>query len=470
MVVKPSRENAEAGVATWSQTEDVMFPKRRFGLGLSLSTLLATLVQPLAAQAAVKQGGVYAVESANRSIVELSHANVGNVERFAFNLPSAPTGMCFGGPNNDLYVATNNNDSVYVVTEGGDFKHAQPFATGFDVAMGLDCTQDRVLLADYERGVFDITAGGDFRHAEPFAVSPFKHLDVFTDSKGTVWLSAGIGGLYDITAGGTLSFADRFLAYDLSGDWGIVGIGEMAGELYVSEASYDGWGRVRNLGGATAGSKLSDFVEYAGGIPYLATTLLGVGHDLLVVGHPDQSSATAVWNIGLGGDMRDQEPSFTGIESAGLFIEELAYIDYCGDGVTRANSAEQCDTVADSPNCDSDCTFAQCGDGHANAEAGETCDDGNTDDGDACPADCGIAAEPPATASTKPAEMTVAQPLAEEPATSATTESEPDAHGSSVFSNGPAAGCSVTGPSSTRGGWAAIALALGLVAARRRRP
>jgi MYXO-CTERM domain-containing protein len=452
-----------------------MFHQRKFGLGLSL--LLATLLQPLAAQGAAKQGSVYAAESANRSIVELSRSDVGHVERLAFNLRGTPTGMCYGGPNDDLYVVTKSNngssDLVFVVTQGGDMSKAEPFATGFGTAMGLDCTQDRVLLADYHRGVFDITAGGDYRFTDPFAVSPSKHMDVFTDSKGTVWLSAGIAGLYDITSGGTLSFEDRFLAYDLAGDVGIVGIGEVGGELYVTEGAHDGWGSVRNLGGMRAGSKLSDFVEYAAGIPHLATTLLGIGDDLLVTGHPNKCmTGKAVWNIGLGGDMREQEPVFTGIGSTCYLTEELAYVDYCGDGVTRANSAEQCDTVADSPKCDSDCTFAQCGDGHVNAEAGEKCDDGNSDDGDACPANCGIASESEPTPPSRDDEGVVAQPLAEKPATTETSytePTEPNHHSSTVFTNGPAAGCSVTGTSSTNGAWAVLAAAMGLVAARRRR-
>ncbi len=92
----------------------------------------------------------------------------------------------------------------------------------------------------------------------------------------------------------------------------------------------------------------------------------------------------------------------------------------CGDGTI--DSAEDCDDAGQSASCDTDCTIAECGDATINALAGEqcddgfnnsdttpnacrndclparcgdgvvdmmeVCDDGNTDDGDFCPADC----------------------------------------------------------------------------------
>jgi len=60
----------------------------------------------------------------------------------------------------------------------------------------------------------------------------------------------------------------------------------------------------------------------------------------------------------------------------------------CGDGQINAAAGEACDDAGESEDCNDDCTVAACGDGVVNTTAGEACDDGNTDDGDACSADC----------------------------------------------------------------------------------
>jgi len=452
-------------------------PKRnKMGLGL----LLATLVQPLAARAAVTPGALYASESAGRSIVELAAANVGERERFAHDFVGAATGLCYGGPNDDLYVAVAsvNGDRVYVATEGGDLHDAVPFATGFNVALGLDCTSERVLLADRDRGVFDITAGGDFAKAQPFArLEGGSHIDVFTDSKGKIWLAAGAGGLYDVSAGGELTFADRFVHYDTRGSFGFLGIGELRGELHVTEGQFNGSGRVWNVAGLQADSRLSEGTTYATGVPYMANALLGVGDDLYVAGHTNECFVgTAVWNIASGGNMREHEPFTTGINSACYLMEEMAYIHFCGDGILRPNSAEQCDDAGDSASCDHDCTLAECGDGYLNAEAGEACDDGNTGDGDGCPATCrfevapqaapapgqGSGAEDPSTAEEEPL-PSKGPAVAAEPSTALESDA-PQAGPSAVVP----VGCTI-GAGSARGtSWSALVLALGLLAARRR--
>ena len=59
----------------------------------------------------------------------------------------------------------------------------------------------------------------------------------------------------------------------------------------------------------------------------------------------------------------------------------------CGDGIVNADD-EECDDEGESEACDEDCTLSECGDGTVNMVAGEECDDGNTDDGDGCSAQC----------------------------------------------------------------------------------
>jgi cysteine-rich repeat protein len=65
----------------------------------------------------------------------------------------------------------------------------------------------------------------------------------------------------------------------------------------------------------------------------------------------------------------------------------------CGDGIVwnQGNGTEECDDGGvPTAGCDTDCTFAICGDGITNPLAGERCDDGNTQDGDGCSANCTI--------------------------------------------------------------------------------
>jgi cysteine-rich repeat protein len=68
----------------------------------------------------------------------------------------------------------------------------------------------------------------------------------------------------------------------------------------------------------------------------------------------------------------------------------------CGDAYISVLAEEECEhPYRISPNaptptasCDEDCTFPACGDGKRNAAAGEDCDDGNTTSGDTCPGNC----------------------------------------------------------------------------------
>jgi MYXO-CTERM domain-containing protein len=250
--------------------------------------------------------------------------------------------------------------------------------------------------------------------------------------------------------------------------YGILGIGEVGGELHVTEGQFDGAGRVWNLGAIEAGDRLSDGIEFASGVPYMANALLGVGENLYVTGHVNECFAgTAVWKLSSAGDMTESTPHTSGIGSACYLMEETAYINYCGDGVPRAHSDEECDSAGDSATCDTDCTLAACGDGYVNAEAGEDCDDGNTEGGDDCPATCKALLAPAANGESgaSGSEQPGTTPANVDPVDGEIDEIAP---ASPTSRSAAAAGCSVTGRV-PQGGFAAVLIALGLLAARRRK-
>lgn len=60
--------------------------------------------------------------------------------------------------------------------------------------------------------------------------------------------------------------------------------------------------------------------------------------------------------------------------------------DLCGNG--QLDQGETCDPGQETPDCDDDCSAPACGDGNYNASAGEECDDGNSEGGDSCDANC----------------------------------------------------------------------------------
>ncbi len=64
----------------------------------------------------------------------------------------------------------------------------------------------------------------------------------------------------------------------------------------------------------------------------------------------------------------------------------------CGNGIME--TGEACDDAGASATCNANCTVSVCGDNNPNAAAGEECDDGNTNQGDGCDANCLIETAP----------------------------------------------------------------------------
>ncbi len=220
--------------------------------------------------------------------------------------------------------------------------------------------------------------------------------DVFTDSQDRTWVSVRDEGIYDITAGGDFTAAPPTVGFDLGDLYGASGVAERNGRLYVAEvvrAAGDA-GAIWDFTDVAPGNGLSTGTQHATGIPGSAMGLIGIGDQLLVTGHPTGCSGIhAVYEAAAGGDLSAATPFASGVRTFCYFVEELAYVHTCGDGIVRPNSgAEACDDGGESASCDEDCTAVSCGDSVVNGTAGEECDDGGesaTCDDDCTAADCG---------------------------------------------------------------------------------
>jgi cysteine-rich repeat protein len=318
-------------------------------------------------------------------------------------------GMCYGGPHDDLYVATPYSNAVYKATPGGSMDSTPPFAYQFpgftaagygDGVMALSCSASRVLGAVLATGsVFDITHGGDMTNAQPFArgLPPGQTVDVFTDSTGKIWAVSQTVGIYDITAGGDFSQTPPTFPYDLGGPWGIGQVTEMNGHLYFVEEIDATWsyGTIYDFTALQPGDPLSTATPFAWG--FVAGVGLAASADRMMVTDacPGFDCTTAViYEATAGGDLSAATPFAGGFSAAYQPAEDLVYIPYCGDGSVWPNSNETCDPGTpggETANCDSDCTAAACGDGLRNVTAGEECDDGtdnSNSEPDACRTSC----------------------------------------------------------------------------------
>ncbi|MBX7084217.1 MAG: DUF4215 domain-containing protein, partial [Nannocystaceae bacterium] len=167
----------------------------------------------------------------------------------------------------------------------------------------------------------------------------------------------------------------------------------------------------------------------------------------------------------------------------------LRLLGICGNGL--ADEGEECDDGLmnlDTAACTTTCTMASCGDGFVHAGV-ETCDDGNTDPGDGCAADCTTEGEPGSSSSSSGAADTSAGEGgsgsasgsggdASATAASASASATATAGGESSGSGGTdestggqddgTGGCGCNGSGSGSGPWPVLAV-VGLSLARRRR-
>jgi cysteine-rich repeat protein len=342
----------------------------RIRLPLFLLPLLALGV-PLAASAQVQVGGIYAAESGDGTVVEITGGgDFSAAPRFATGL-NGPRDLCIG-PNGDLYVSEFHDDEVTIISAGGDFTGAPAFATGLLTPVGLDCSDTRILVSEFVTGdVLDITAGGDFAAALPFASGLIEAVDVFTAADGTIYASDDAGNaIYDITAGGAVG------APFASNGGRTRGVTEWNGTLLVATPI------PFEVKDATLGGDLSASPVFASGIgAQVLHSAPGVG--LFA------TFDTEVYEISAGGDFSLEAPFATGLlpvtgSSAGF--SGVVYVAGCNDGIVQPDEDCEDGNTLPGDGCDEQCLFEVCGNGVV--QIGEECDDGNTVGGDGCDAFC----------------------------------------------------------------------------------
>ena len=251
---------------------------------------------------------------------------------------SDPTGLCTG-PDNDIYVTEFETGEITIITGGGDFTDAEPFArvaksTGLNLSpVGLWCNDELVILTDFQGVVLDITNGGGDVLTWPIHVA-WPGLNLFPtgitrSDAGSYFAASGLG-VYRADPG--VSGEDPAYAFGLPfitvANLGGTIIGSMAGEPRL----YD----------VTDGGDVSKATPWA--------TLPGTGvsaYALLDAGEAGTYAAvgTEIFEIGAGGDLTAATPFATGL-SANLVYQEMIVSECvaaadCDDG-DACNGEEQC--------------------------------------------------------------------------------------------------------------------------------
>jgi cysteine-rich repeat protein len=231
-----------------------------------------------------------------------------------------------------------------VITTGGDFTGAAPFASGLASPAGLVCTDTQILVSEYASGeVTDVTAGGDFTGATPFASGLGQLLGLFRDANGTLWAaSQSSGRVLDVTAGGDFGADPGFAS--MGGD--LRGLAERGTSLLVAE---EGSHELLAFG---AGGDLNLAPVFA--LVRQPTQLVDLGPvGLFALSNYENG----VFEVSAGGDFTNAAPFASGVENNGGFAD-LELVLGCGDGILDP--------------------------------ATEECDDANTANGDGCSAACEI--------------------------------------------------------------------------------
>lgn len=251
---------------------------------------------------------------------------------------SDPTGLCTG-PNNDIYVAEFATGEITIITGGGDFTDAEPFArvaksTGLNLSpVGLWCNDELVILTDFQGVVLDMTNGGGDVLTWPIHVA-WPGLDIFptgiTRSDAGNYFAASGQGVFRADPG--VSGEDPAYAFGLP----FITVGNLGGSIIASMA-----GEPR-LYDVTDGGDVSKANPWA--------TLPGAGVSafaLLDAGETGVYAAvgTEIFEIGEGGDLTKATPFATGLSESLVYqemiVSECVEAVDCDDG-DACNGEEQC--------------------------------------------------------------------------------------------------------------------------------
>jgi len=253
-----------------------------------------------------------------------------------------PIGLCLG-PGGDLYVSEGGDDEITVITAGGGFSGAAPFAFGFQTPTQMSCSESEILVGSvFQDAVVDATAGGDVS-AGPFVATGFlTPSGLFRDSTGQLWLSdSGREKIFDISGGGDFSQAPGFFE---GGE--PRGIAEFDGRLLVADQDA---GRIIDFSDGGSSATSPTFAT----LPDIRGLLHVPGGFLLA------ATGTAIYNVTAGGDFTGATPivsGFGGLDGA------MVYVAGCGDGLVQPDLGEECDDANDiqGDGCSSTCQQSLC--------------------------------------------------------------------------------------------------------------
>lgn len=216
------------------------------------------------------------------------------------------------GPNGDLYATELVSGEIKIITAGGSFNGAPPFASGLVNPGGLACSESQILVAETGTGtIADATGGGNVAGGPRYAVGLPNVSDLFRDSSGTLWASTQDGNIWDVSAGGDFTLVPPFA----TGGGFLRGMEEFDGMLLVADQSNDA------VVDFTTGGNFAVLPVFA--------TFFGPRHLIPVPGIGLLAAKVSeVLEISAGGDFTGATPFAEGFSEA--FLGGFEYIGTCG--------------------------------------------------------------------------------------------------------------------------------------------
>ncbi|MEM7153379.1 MAG: hypothetical protein AAF799_11095 [Myxococcota bacterium] len=294
--------------------------------GLSLAASGSAQAEPL---------GLLVVEHDAGAVLRFGEGgDLSTAERFATGL-SDPYGLCVG-PGGDIYVAESATGEITVITEGGDFTDAMPFAFATFTPVDLWCTETQILVSTPIPPlpvIADITQGGDLLLSiELYATGLPAPIGMTRDGEGNLF-SANGAGIFDVTTPGDFAMAEPFATGQ-----------SVLTMTWTGEALWGGHSALPAIYDLTPGGDLT-MAE-----PVAVLPTVGAGHidGLLTTlsGETYAVTGNEIYEVGAGGDLTMATPFATGLQTGERgfvgMLEHICSADAdCSDG-DACNGMEQC--------------------------------------------------------------------------------------------------------------------------------